>query len=97
MHRDEFANQLNQSSDAVVQDDLRARHHGRVAVCASGDDFSQPRLKRLRLVSRRTPVVCGESEIHVADWETRAEPLLSRRVVLAPGSPNVAQQILCFG
>ena len=70
---------------------------GRVAVCASGDDFSQPRLKRFRLVSRKTPVVCGQSGIHAADWETRAEPLLSRRVVLAPRSPDGTQQILCFG
>ena len=63
---DELASQLNQSSDAVaVQVDPGARHHGRVAVFASDDDFSQPSLERLRLVSRRTPLVFyGQSEVH---------------------------------
>ena len=48
------------------------------------DDFSQPRLKRLRLVSRGAPV---QSELH-ADCGTRVEPVPSRRVVLVPGSPD---------
>ena len=32
--------------------------------------------------------MCGQSEPHVADWGTRVEPVLSRRVVLVPGSQD---------
>ena len=87
---EELASQLNQSSEAVVavQADSGARHHGRIAVHAS-DGISQPRSKRLRLVSMGTPVVAhGQSEVLAAERETCAEPFLSRRVVLVPGSPD---------
>ena len=72
---DEFASQF-------AEDDFGSRNHGGVAVFA---DVSQPRLKRLRLVSRGAPV---QSELHVADCATRVEPVPSRRVVLVPGSPD---------
>ena len=72
---DEFASQF------AVQDDSGARSHGAVFA----DDFSQPRLKRLRLVSRGAP---AQSKLHVADCGTRVEPVPSRRVVLVPGSPD---------
>ena len=58
------------SSQFAVQDDSGARNHGGVAVFA--DDFSEPRLKRLRLLSRRAP---AQSELHVADCGTRVEPV----------------------
>ena len=70
------------ASQFAVQDDSGARNHGGVPVFA--DDFSQPRLKRLRLVSRGAPV---QSELH-ADCGPRVEPVPSRRVVLVPGSPD---------
>ena len=56
---DEFANQI------AVQDDSGARYHGGVPVFA--DDFSQPRLKRLRLVSRGAPVQSELTQI-VERW-----------------------------
>ena len=54
---DEFASQF------AVQDDFRARNDGGVAVFASDDDFSQPRLKRLQLVSRRTWLCVGSPNL----------------------------------
>ena len=84
MHRDEFGSQLNESSDAVVQDDLSARHHGRVAVCASGDDFSQPRLQ----TGKRAQSHFSVEALYWPEDHQRAPNRFS--VLVEPDNANVA-------
>ena len=80
---DEFASQF------AVQDDFGARNHGGVAVFA--DDFSQPRLKRLRLVSRGPSCVRSQSKGCFGPRVTRRHSEIHSRQVLCQ------QQILGTG
>ena len=85
---DKFASQF------AVQDDFGARNHGWFAVFA--DDFSQPRLKRLRLVSRWAPV---QSELAVADCGTlgassQSKGCLGPRVTRRHSKVH-SRQVLC--